>query len=190
MIDNRRYLSNAAALRRVGINLLPGEELDAAVELESGLTEELESTRATLLLTNRRLIRYSSGKHYVDTISVALDDVHVVEVKRRERNRQWVFVGLVFIGGGALLGMLSLFWLATLISPLLMAVSLTLIGIVFLLTYIGGIRGEVIVTAGSTRFKSRMKPRAIDDMVVFLERFYELKLGVPTASRFRAAQNL
>jgi hypothetical protein len=190
MINNRRYLSNTAALRRVGINLLPGEELDAAVELESGMTEELEPSHSTLLLTSRRLIRYSTGGHYVDTIIVALDDVDSVEVKRRERNRQWVFVGLVFIGGGFLRGMLSLFWLATMISPLLMAVSLTLIGIVFLLTYVGEIRGEVVITAGATRLKCRMKPKALDDMVIFLERFYELRLGVTTTSRFRTAQNL
>ena len=190
MINNQRYLSNTAALRRVGINLLPGEELDAAVELESGLTEELEPSHATLLLTTRRPIRYSTGKHKVDTLSFALDDVNSVEVKRRERNRQWVFVGLVFIGGGLLLGLLSMFWLATMISPLLMAVSLSLIGIVFLLTYVGGIRGEVIVTAGSASLKCRMKPKALDDMVVFLERFYELRLGVPNTSRFRTAQNM
>jgi hypothetical protein len=190
MINTQRYLSDTAALRRVGINLLPGEELDAAVELETGLTDELEPSHATLLLTTRRLIRYSTGGHYVDTLSIVLEDVHSVEVKRRERNRQWVFVGLVFIGGGFLLGMLSLFLLATLISPLFMAVSLSLIGLVFLLTYIGGIRGEVIVTAGSTRLKCRMKPKALDNMVIFLERFYELRLGVPNTSRFQRAQNL
>lgn len=190
MINTQRYLSNTAALRRVGINLLPGEELDAAVELETGLTDELEPSHEELLLTTRRLIRYSTGGHYVDTLSIVLEDVHSVEVKRRERNRQWVFVGLVFIGGGFLLGMLSLFLLATLISPLFMAVSLSLIGLVFLLTYIGGIRGEVIVTAGSTRLKCRMKPKAFDDMVIFLERFYELRLGVPNTSRFQRAQNL
>ena len=105
-------------------------------------------------------------------------------------NRQWVFVGLVFISGGFLLGMLSLFLLATLISPLFMAVSLSIIGLVFLLTYIGGIRGEVIVTAGSTRLKCIMKPKALDNMVIFLERFYELRLGVPNTSRFQRAQNL
>jgi len=186
MINAQRYLSYTAALRRVGINLLPGEELDAAVELETGLTDELEPSHATLLLTTRRLIRYSTGGHYVDTLSIVLEDVHSVEVKRR----QWVFVGLVFIGGGFLLGMLSLFLLATLISPLFMAVSLSLIGLVFLLTYIGGIRGEVIVTAGSTRLKCRMKPKALDNMVIFLERFYELRLGVPNTSRFQRAQNL
>ena len=190
MINTQRYLSNTAALRRVGINLLPGEELDAAVELETGLTDELEPGHEELLLTTRRLIRYSTGGHYVDTLSIVLEDVHSVEVKRRERNRQWVFVGLVFIGGGFLLGMLSLFLLATLISPLFMAVSLSLIGLVFLLTYIGGIRGEVIVTAGSTRLKCRMKPKALDNMVIFLERFYELRLGVPNTSRFQRAQNL
>jgi len=190
MINTQRYLSNTAALRRVGINLLPGEELDAAVELETALTDELEPSHATLLLTTRRLIRYSTGGHYVDTLSIVLEDVHSVEVKRRERNRQWVFVGLVFIGGGFLLGMLSLFLLATLISPLFMAVSLSLIGLVFLLTYVGGIRGEVIVTAGSTRLKCRMKPKALDNIVIFLGWFYELRLGVPNTSRFQRAQNL
>ena len=101
-----------------------------------------------------------------------------------------MFVGLVFIGGGFLLDMLSLFWLAMLISPLLMAVSLSVIGLVFLLTYVGSIRGEVIVTAGSGRLKCRMKPKALDDMVIFLDRFYKLRLGVPNTSRLQRAQNL
>ena len=190
MINAQRYLSNTAALRRVGINLLPGEELDAAVELETGLTDELEPSHAQLLLTTRRLIRYSTGGRYVDILSIGLEDVHSIEIKRRERERQWVFVGLVFIGGGFLLVMLSLFWVAMLISPLLMAVSLSLTELVFLLTYVGSIRGEVIVTAGSTRLKRRMKPKALDDMVIFLERFYKLRLGVPNTSRLQRAQNL
>ncbi|MQG67392.1 MAG: hypothetical protein FI707_01185 [SAR202 cluster bacterium] len=183
MVETSRYMSNAAALKRVGIRLLPGEQMDAAVELEGGLTDELEPSHATLLLTNRRLIRYAAGGHRIDTISVALEDVQAVEVKRGERNRQWVFVGLVFIGGGFLLGLLSLFWLATTVSPLLMAVSLVLIGIVFLLTYAGGIRGEVIVTAGAKRIKCRMKTKALNDMVEFLERFYELKLHAWSLNR-------
>ena len=190
MINAQRYLSNTAALRRVGINLLPGEELDAAVELETGLTDELEPSHAQLLLTTRRLIRYSTGGRYVDTLSIVLEDVHSIEIKRRERERQWVFVGLVFIGGGFLLVMLSLFWVAMLISPLLMAVSLSLIGLVFLLTNVGSIRGEVIVTAGSARLKCRMKPKALDDMVIFLDRFYEIRPGVPNISRLQRAQNL
>jgi hypothetical protein len=176
MSDSNRYMSNEAALQRVGIRLLPGEQLDAAVELEGGLTEVLEPAHATLLLTNRRLIRYSSGGHRIETVSVGLDDVHTIEVKRGERNQQWVYVGLVFIGGGLLLALLAAFWLGTLISPLLMALSLALIGIVFLLTYAGGIRGEVVVSAGAERIKCRMKTKALNDMVVFLERFYELKL--------------
>lgn len=149
MINTQRYMSNTATLKRVGINLLPGEEFDAAVEWETGSTAEPEPSHATLLLTIRPLIRYSTCGHYVDTLSIVLEDVHSVRVKRGVRNRQWVFVGLVLIRGGFLLGMLSLFWLATLISPLLMAVSLSSIGLVFLLTCVGGIGGKVIVTAVS-----------------------------------------
>ena len=109
MIETSRYMSNAAALKRVGIRLLPGEQMDAAVELESGLTDELEPSHATLLLTNRRMIRYAAGGHRTDTNGVARRDAEPVEVNRGGRNRQWVFVGLVFIGGGFLLGLLSLF---------------------------------------------------------------------------------
>tara|TARA_B100002003_G_C14132199_1_gene544491 strand:+ start:642 stop:893 length:252 start_codon:yes stop_codon:yes gene_type:complete len=63
-----------------------------------------------------------------------------------------------------------------------MAVSLGLIGIVFLLTYAGGIRGEVIVTVGAKRIKCRMKTKALNDMVEFLERFYELKLNARSST--------
>jgi hypothetical protein len=35
-----------------------------------------------------------------------------------------------------------------------------------------------------------MKPKALDDMVIFLQRFYELRLGVPDTSRFQKAHNL
>ena len=69
MSNNNHGMSNQAALKRVGIRLLPGEELDAAVELESSLTEVLEPAHATLLLTNRRLIRYTTGGHRVDMLT-------------------------------------------------------------------------------------------------------------------------
>ena len=190
MTNSNHYMSNEAALKRVGIRLLPGEELDAAVELEGGLTEVLEPAHATLLLTNRRLIRYSTGGHRVDTVSVGLDDVHAVEVRRAERNQQWVYVGLVFIGGGLLLALLAIFWLGTMLSPLLMAISLSLIGIVFLLTYAGGIRGQVVISAGAERIKCRMKTKALNDMVVFLERFYELKLNAPDTRPLRSVVHL
>ena len=186
MTNSNHYMSNEAALKRVGIRLLPGEELDAAVELEGGLTAVLEPAHATLLLTNRRLIRYSTGGHRVDTVSVGLDDVHAVEVRRADRNQQWIYVGLVFIGGGLLLALLAIFWLGTMVSPLLMAVSLSLIGIVFLLTYAGGIRGQVVISTGAERIKCKMRTKALDDMVVFLERFYELKLNAPDSRPLRS----
>ena len=168
---------NSHTLTQVGIKLLPEEKLEVAVELEDGVTEDLEQGRATVLLTNRRLIRYSAGGHTNSVVSVGLADVDSIAVNRRERNLQWVRVGTVFIAGGMSLGLLSLLLLASPISPLLMAVSLTLIGIVFMLTYVGGRTGEVIVSAGLNEIKCKMKPRALEDMVIFVQRFYELKLG-------------
>ena len=93
---------------------------------------------------------------------------------------------LIFIGGGLLLALLAIFWLGTMISPLLMAVSLSLIGIVFLLTYAADIRGQVVISAGSERIKCRLKTKGLDDMVVFLERCYELKLNASDARPLRS----
>jgi VIT1/CCC1 family predicted Fe2+/Mn2+ transporter len=170
-------LLNTDTLARVGIKLLPEEELEVAVELEDGVTEQLEQSHATLILTDKRLIRYSTTGHSNNVVSVGLGDVDSIEVNRTEGNPQWVWVGLVFTIGGALLATLSLLLMASPLSPLLMALSLALIGIVFMLTYIGGLRGDVKISAGLNDIRCRMKPKALDDMGVFVERFYELKLG-------------
>ena len=168
---------NSETLKQVGIRLLPDEQLVVAVELEGGMTQDLERSQATLVLTDRRLIRYTAGGDRNNVVSISLQGVDSIEVSRTDRNRQWVWVGLVFIAGGLLLGLLTLFLISSPFSPMLMAVSLTLIGAVFMLTYIGGVSGEVIVRAGHQDIKCRMKPKALDDMAVFVERYYELKLG-------------
>ena len=59
----RNDIQNSLTLNQVGVGLLPDEHLEVAVELERGLTEELEQSHPTLLLTNRRLMRYSAGGH-------------------------------------------------------------------------------------------------------------------------------
>ena len=171
------YILNSYTLKQVGIRLLPGENLEVAVELQAGLTEELEQSHATLLLTNKRLIRYSGAWHKANVVSVALDDIDSVEVNRTEKNRQWVWVSMVFIAGGALLGLLSLFLFSSPLSPLLMAMSLALIGVVFYLTYAGGSSGEVIIRVGMKDIKCKMQSKALDDMAKFVQRVYELKLG-------------
>ena len=129
------------------------------------------------MLTNERLIRYSAGAHKNNVVSVLLADVNSIEVNRTEKNRQWIGVGVVFIAGGLLLSLLPLFYMSSPVSLYLMALSLTLIGIVFLITYFSGKTGEVIVRAGLNDIKCKMKPKALDDMVVFVQRFYEMKLG-------------
>lgn len=177
-------LINIDTLAHVGIKLLPEERLEVAVELEDGVTEQLEQSHATLLLTDKRLIRYSATGHTNNVVSVGLNDVDSIEVNRTEGNPQWVWVGLVFTAGGALLATLSVLLMASPLSPLLMALSLALIGIVFMLTYIGGLRGDVKISAGLSNIKCRMKPKALDDMGLFVERFYELKFGQENASAY------
>ena len=177
---------NISILNQVGVTLLPSEELGVAVELESGLTQNLEHRHATSLLTNKRLMRYSSGGQMVNVISVGLDDVSSIEVNRSDRRRQWIAVGFVFIGGGLLLALLSLLLFASPLSPLLMAVSLSLIGIVFLLTYVGERMGSVIIRAGNKEIKCKMCRQALDDMAVFVHRYYQLKLGTQEDASYPA----
>ncbi len=172
-----RYILNSLTLNQVGIKLLPDEGVEVAVELEGGLTEELEQRHATLLLTNKRFVRYSGAGHRVNVLSTALADVDSIEVNQSAKNPQWVWVGLVFLVGGVLLGALALVTLDNPLSPLLMAFSLALIGVVFLLTYYNGLTGEVIVTAGIKAIRCRLRPKAMEDMAIFIQRFYELKLG-------------
>ena len=108
---------------------------------------------------------------------MGIEDVGSTEVNRLEKNAQWIWVGLVFVAGGIVLGLVTLFALSLSVSPLLMAISLTLVGIVFVLTFVGGMTGEVIVRAGLKDIKGKMRPKALDDMAVFVQRYYELKLG-------------
>ena len=166
----------AEVLERVGIRLLPEERVEVAVELVGGLTQELEYGQATLLLTNRRVLRYSTAGHRVNVVSMALRDADGVEVNRAEKNIQWAWIGLVFIAGGVLLGLSSMMWLSKPLSPALMGLALVLIGAVFVLSYIGGMTGEVLLRARQQEIKCRMRPKALDDMAVFVERYYLLKL--------------
>ena len=184
-----RYILNLFTLKQVGIRLLPDEKLEIAVELEGGLTEELEQSRSTLILTNRRLIRYSTAGHKTNVVSAAIEDADSIEINMRERNRQWVWVSSMFIVGGFLLGLLSLIFLSSPLSPMLMALSLILIGVVFFLTYAGGLTGQVIIRAGMKDIKCRMIPKALDDMGIFVQRFYELKLGYPTKEEISPDQD-
>lgn len=177
-----RYFLNSITLNEVGIKLLPDENLAVAVALEGGLTEELEQNEATLLLTNKRLIRYSCAGHKTSMVSVVLDDVDSVEVIRSKQNRQWLWVSTVFIVGGFLLGIVSMTFAWSNPSPLLMALSLILIGVVFVIAYKSGVTGEVVIRAGVKDIRCKMMPKALDDMATFLEKYYELKLGYPLGS--------
>ena len=89
----------------------------------------------------------------------------------------------MFITGGVLLGILSGLFISSPATPIFMAVALALIGVVFILTYAGGLRGEVQIHAGRRAMRCVMRPKALDDMAVFVERFYEIKLGTDSDAR-------
>lgn len=175
-----RYILNSLTLAQVGIRLLPEETVDLAVELETGITEDLEQSQSTLLLTNKRLIRYSVFHHKASVVSSTLDDVDSIEVTRSQGNRQWIGVGFVFMLGGLALEMSALILSTAILSASLMAFALFLTGVVFVLSYIGGSAGEVVVRAGSKDIKSRMRKQALDDMGLFVQRAYALKMGYST----------
>ena len=174
-MDNHNL--DSLALEQLGVGLLPDERLEIGVGLDDGLTEDMEQRHATLLLTNRRLLRYSAAAHRANAVSIALEDVDSVEVGRTEKNRQRVWVGLVFIAGGVLLGVVSPIFLSSPISPMLMALSLTLIGVVIILSYASGMMGWVIVNAGMKHIKCKLKPSDLGGMAELVQRLYEIKSG-------------
>ena len=106
----RHQTIDSLNLKQVGIRPLPEERLEVAVELEGGLTEELGHRHTALLLTNKRLIRYSATGDKINVVTANVESIDSIEVKRTGKNRQWVWVGLVFMAGGLLLGLMSLFF--------------------------------------------------------------------------------
>ncbi len=79
--------------------------------------------------------------------------------------------------GEVLLGVLSSLLMASPATPIFMAVAMGMIGTVFILTYTGGLRGEVRIHTSPRGLHCVMRPKALDDMAVFVERFYEITLG-------------
>ena len=59
-----------------------------------------------------------------------------------------------------------------------MALSLVLIGVVFMLSYTGGLAGTIIVNSGGKTIKCRVGADGLDDMVELVERLTQLKMGV------------
>jgi len=76
-------LLNTETLTHVGIKLLPEEELKVAVELEDGVTEDLEQSHAILILTDKRFILYSMTGHSNNVVNSGLSDVDSIDVNRR-----------------------------------------------------------------------------------------------------------
>ena len=171
-------ISLETGLQMLGVNLVAGEEIEAAVYLDDGLTEDIEQRRATLILTDRRLVRYSVATHRANAVSLALSDVDAVDVSRTEKARQRMGASLMFIAGGVLLGVVSLLFLRSPISSMLMAFSLVLIGVVFMLSYTEGLAGTLIVRAGARTIKCKIGPDSLDDMAELVERLTQLKVGV------------
>ena len=168
---------NESTLQQAGISLLPDETLVVAVRLEDGLTEDLEQRQATLVLTNKRVMKCSAARHRANVVSAALGDTDSIEVNTTEKTRQRVWAGLMFIAGGVLLGIVLLLMLSSPLSPSLMALSLILIGVVFMLSYISGMTGAVVVRAGMKNIKGKVESEALDDMALLVRRYYELKMG-------------
>ena len=61
-----------------------------------------------------------------------------------------------------------------------MAFALSLIGVVFVLSYAGGNVGEVVIRAGSKEIKCKMHKQAVEDMGLFVQRAFALKMGYDT----------
>ena len=175
-------------MTQAGLWLLPDEYLEAEVPLMGDMSRGLEYQRGRLFLTNRRVLRLLLSSHEAAVACAALEDVDGVELRRRERNPLWLGVGILFILGGMALAVSSLTVLPAVLSPLLMSLSLALIGLVLVLTYVGGNNADVIFTAGSQRIRCRVDSKGLEQVGQIVSRLFEAKARL-AASKLSAGES-
>ena len=177
---NRTTLGPPTAVQDLGVDLMVGEV--------SNFEVPLEGKNATLLLTNKRVIRHSQSGFKTGSVSIMLENADSIELVRTQRNPQWVWVGLIFLTGGIALAASSPLFESSLLM-VLMSLAVGPIGVVFILAYFGGSTAEVTVTAGQTEMECRAAAQRLDEMVELVRRFHDLKAGGhvdPHASTGRA----
>ncbi len=90
------------------IELVPGETVEGALALRSGLNDDFERQKSFLFLTSDRLIRWSGSRHRSRTWMVDADGVRSIQIQQRARGpfRLWAVLGLTTLG--VFFGLLSL----------------------------------------------------------------------------------
>ena len=104
-------------------------------------------------------------------------DIIRIDIQRRHRQTQWVWVGLTFIAGGLLLAIPAIVLMADPVSPILMALSLALIGVVFVLTYTGAPKSSVLIGTRQGDIYWPLHEQALDDVADFVEQVHRVRLA-------------
>ena len=165
---NQTTASPAKPVQDLGVDLMAGEV--------SNFELPLEEKNTSLLLTDRRVIRYTRSGIKTGAVSIMLEDADSIELVRTQRNPTLIWVGLVFLAGGIALAASSPLFESSLLM-VLMSLAVGPIGVVFILAYFGGSTAEVIVRAGQTEMKCRAGAQRLDEMAELVRRFHELKAG-------------
>ncbi|MDA0799872.1 MAG: hypothetical protein O2826_08405 [Chloroflexi bacterium] len=140
-------------LRQVGDQLSTDEEILAVLDRKSGLDQRVEERTQGFILTNQRLIFVNRNPFRRTTESCALMDVTDLGSKKKERQWNTVWIGLLFtVVAGAV------WWLDPDLPTLLAPRSFVMTGLLMMIL--------PFVTPGETRLASRMGGK---DVAVKLE---------------------
>ena len=122
-----------------GVPLLPQERVNHTFTPTDGLSQEPSATGRLLVITNQRIITFSQGQKGDETVLVPVEELNGVVVKPESRNSGSLLQGLMLLVAGALIYLISGYWLADrLEGPNIPIINLDVWAIVILAALIWG----------------------------------------------------
>jgi hypothetical protein len=177
-------------LEREGIHLLEAEELGRVLDLKKGLSEELNTRRSALVLTNRRLLYWERQGPRIAVRSAFLGDVPRLDLVRIRRKWGYLIGGIVLIATG------FAFWIGareflTILGPstdifgplvrsfenltVLGLLACVILGLGLIIYYFFSGKEELLMVFGGTEIEAPSPRRKAADVSVFINEFLKTK---------------
>ncbi len=122
-----------------GVPLLPQEWVNHSFTLTDGICQEPSATGRLLVTTNQRIISFSQGQKGDETVMVPVDELNGVVVRPESRSSGSLVQGLMLLVAGALIYLISGYWLADrLKGPNIPIINLDIWALVILAALIWG----------------------------------------------------
>ena len=157
--------------------LMDNEEIEMSFGEKHGLEADGASNQNRIVLTDRRLIRFSRSGANKDMAFISLEDIQVAEVQRTfPRKRLFLRIALLWAGAGSAMAAIAFLPLAI---PL--ATVLALVGGYHLLRYLSvSQEGTIIFHAGRDEMGISFEGDMTNQAYTFVNCFFHLKELLPS----------